>query len=67
VPWPQAAAPLERYLERLESDVRETLREGRTMQEASRSAGRAEAGNWALFDEFNARNATSAFHELEWE
>jgi hypothetical protein len=67
VPWPQAAAPLERYLQRLESDVRETLREGRTMQEAASRAGRAEAGSWELFEDFNARNATTAFHELEWE
>jgi quinoprotein relay system zinc metallohydrolase 2 len=67
VPWPQAAAPLERYLQRLESDVRETLREGRTMQEAASRVGRAEAGSWELFEDFNARNATTAFHELEWE
>jgi hypothetical protein len=56
-----------RYLAGLASDVRRVIREGRTMRDAAGEAGRAEAQHWALFDEFNARNATAAFHELEWE
>lgn len=66
-PWPEAAAPTERYLRRLVADVRAMVRQGGTMAEAARAAGREEAGDWALFDDFNARNATTAFHELEWE
>ncbi|MFG1394998.1 quinoprotein relay system zinc metallohydrolase 2 [Xanthobacter agilis] len=66
-PWPQAAEPTERYLKRLVADVRRLVRDGGTMSDAAREAGRAEAPDWALFNDFNARNATSAYHELEWE
>lgn len=66
-PWPEAAAPTERYLNRLVSDVRASVKAGGTMAEAARTAGREEAPHWQLFDDFNARNATSAYHELEWE
>ena len=31
------------------------------------TAGTAERGNWVLFDDYNARNVTEAFVELEWE
>jgi hypothetical protein len=35
----------------------------------SKAAGVAESekNNWGLFDEYNTRNATAAFAELEWE
>ena len=65
--WPDAAVPTERYLVQLESDVRGLIRAGRTLREASEQAGRSEARSWLLFGEFNARNATAAYHELEWE
>ena len=29
--------------------------------------GEDQRRNWLLFDEFNQRNATTSFHELEWE
>ena len=32
-----------------------------------RSAGQSERGRWELFEESNARNATAAYSELEWE
>jgi quinoprotein relay system zinc metallohydrolase 2 len=66
MPWPAAAEPTERYLTQLESDLRVMVREGRTLREAAGAAARSEARNWSLFDEFNARNATTAFQELEW-
>ena len=55
------------YLARLEAEVRRLLRQGRTMAEAAAETGLDERDGWALFDEFNARNATAAYHELEWE
>jgi quinoprotein relay system zinc metallohydrolase 2 len=67
IAWPDAAVPIERYLERLESDVRVLIRGGHSLREAAEQAGRSEANSWLLFDEFNARNATAAYHELEWE
>jgi quinoprotein relay system zinc metallohydrolase 2 len=67
LPWPEGARPMTRYLEGLAADVRRMIGEGRSMQEAAGEAGRVEAREWSLFDEFNARNATTAFHELEWE
>jgi quinoprotein relay system zinc metallohydrolase 2 len=67
VSWPGAMEPQMRYLARLEAEVRRLLREGRTMAEAAAETGLDERDGWALFDEFNARNATAVYHELEWE
>ncbi|MGX7705773.1 quinoprotein relay system zinc metallohydrolase 2 [Methylobacterium sp. Gmos1] len=66
VPWPAAAGPIDRYLADLAGQVRAMVRDGTPIGEAGRAA-RDEAGEWALFDDFNARNATTAYQELEWE
>ncbi|WP_232845500.1 quinoprotein relay system zinc metallohydrolase 2 [Aurantimonas marina] len=66
-PWPAAIAPQTAYLERLASDLRQTIADGVPLADAVETAGRSEAGNWQVFDAFNARNATAAFAELEWE
>ena len=34
---------------------------------AAGKAAASERSHWALFDDFNARNATAAFSEIEWE
>lgn len=65
--WPEAAAPMEKYLSRLADDVRVLIRTGGTISEAAQQAAGTEAGAWLLFHEFNPRNATAAFHELEWD
>jgi quinoprotein relay system zinc metallohydrolase 2 len=67
IPWPGAATPTEQYLMRLQADVRSLIRQGGTISEATRQAAQSEASVWMLFNEFNPRNATTAFHELEWE
>jgi quinoprotein relay system zinc metallohydrolase 2 len=67
MPWPEAVRPTRRYLEALRRDVRGLIRAGRTIGEAAGEAGRSEAGAWELFEDFNARNATTAYQELEWE
>ncbi|GLK80702.1 quinoprotein relay system zinc metallohydrolase 2 [Methylopila turkensis] len=65
-PWPQALEPQQRYFDRLRADVKALLDAGASLREASEKAGLSERDAWALFDEFNARNAIAAYRELEW-
>lgn len=67
VPWPQAASGEERYFTALVNDIRKIQAAHGTLEEAMKTAGTEEKGNWALFDDYNARNVTEAFVELEWE
>lgn len=64
--WPDALAPQQRYFDRLRRDVETLLDNGATLREASEKAGLSERDAWALFDEFNARNAIAVYRELEW-
>jgi len=66
-PWPAALADERRYLERLAQDVRASIKRGETIAAASQSVAESERTRWELFDESNARNATAAYSELEWE
>jgi quinoprotein relay system zinc metallohydrolase 2 len=66
-PWPAALDDERRYLQRLAQDVRASIKRGETIVAASKSAAESERTRWELFDESNARNATAAFAELEWE
>lgn len=65
--WPEAVQPQKQYLQRLSADVRRMIKEGRSIAEAAATVGLSEKESWLLFDEFNARNVTAAFAELEWE
>lgn len=65
--WPEGATDERRYLEVLRADVRRLVAEGVPMGRAAEEAGLSERGRWALFAEFNARNAIAAYHEIEWE
>ncbi len=67
VAWPQAAAAERAYLDGLRADVRRIIAEGRPMSAAPALVRPSEREQWALFDEFNARNAIAAYHEFEWE
>jgi quinoprotein relay system zinc metallohydrolase 2 len=64
--WPGALADERRYLETLASDVRGLVKSGKPIAAAGTAAG-SERSRWELFDDFNARNATAAFSEIEWE
>jgi quinoprotein relay system zinc metallohydrolase 2 len=55
------------YLERLAGDVRGLIKQGASLASAAERAGQSEKDRWALFEDYNARNATAAFAELEWE
>jgi quinoprotein relay system zinc metallohydrolase 2 len=65
--WPNALQDQRRYLERLTSDIRGLIKDGVPLAMAAQRAGQAERDRWRLFEEYNARNATAAFAELEWE
>jgi quinoprotein relay system zinc metallohydrolase 2 len=64
--WPEAMEAEEAYLRRLRDDVGEALRQGQTIRQAAGSAAATERAKWRLFDDFNPRNATAAYHEQEW-
>jgi quinoprotein relay system zinc metallohydrolase 2 len=65
--WPAALADQRRYLETLASDVRAFVTRGTPISVAANAAAASERSRWQLFDDFNARNATTAFSEIEWE
>lgn len=65
--WPAALADERRYFEVLTSDVRRLIARGEPISAAASKAAASERSRWALFDDYNARNATAAFSEIEWE
>jgi quinoprotein relay system zinc metallohydrolase 2 len=65
--WPLALDDERRYLERLAQDCRALIARGTPLAEAAAIAGASEKPHWELFEAYNARNATAAFAELEWE
>jgi quinoprotein relay system zinc metallohydrolase 2 len=67
VEWPLGLVDERRYLERLAQDCRGLIASGASIAQAAATAGVSEKPQWALFEEYNARNATAAFAELEWE
>ena len=65
--WPDALADERRYLEKLAADVRTLVADGKPITAAAQTAAASEHSRWRLFDDYNARNATTAFSEIEWE
>jgi quinoprotein relay system zinc metallohydrolase 2 len=65
--WHDAIAAQRHYLQRLAQDVRGLIARGAPISAAAQTAGQTERALWALFDDYNARNATAAYAELEWE
>ncbi len=65
--WPEALKAQRQYFDILARDIRKSIKDGQPLIEAVKIAAQSESGNWALFEEFNERNATVAFAELEWE
>jgi len=65
--WPGPLTDQRRYLETLASDVRKLVARGAPITAAAATAGATERPRWQLFDDYNARNATTAFSEIEWE
>ncbi len=65
--WPGALQAQRRYLEHLTKDIRGLIARGVPLASAAQRAALDEKDRWKLFEEYNARNATAAFAELEWE
>ncbi len=66
-PWPAAALAQERYLGVLVRETRAIIARGGDIEAAVATVGLSERERWALFDDYNGRNVTSAYKELEWE
>lgn len=67
VDFAQAAASLNRYLSILRDGVRDEIKHNGSIEQAIRTVAQGERPNWLLFDDYNARNVTQAYKELEWE
>jgi quinoprotein relay system zinc metallohydrolase 2 len=65
--WQAALAAEQGYLQRLASDLRAAIARGDPLAVAATHAGQSEAPRWQLFEDYNARNATAGFSQLEWE
>jgi quinoprotein relay system zinc metallohydrolase 2 len=66
-PWPKALDDERAYLTRLTADLRAAIKKGESVKDAAATAGGEEREKWRLFENYNARNATAGFAELEWE
>jgi quinoprotein relay system zinc metallohydrolase 2 len=64
---PEALQPEQRYLAAIATDVRRLIKDGKTLEDATKTAGFSERDAWKLFDHYHVRNVTAAFAELEWE
>jgi quinoprotein relay system zinc metallohydrolase 2 len=64
--WPAALDAEQHYLDTLASDIRRLIAAGRPIAAADGAAA-SERAHWRLFDDYNARNATAAYSEIEWE
>jgi quinoprotein relay system zinc metallohydrolase 2 len=65
--WPASLDDERRYLLAVQQDARRLIASGTAMNEAVPQIGESERARWRLFDDYNPRNATAAFSELEWE
>ncbi len=65
--WPDALVEQKRYLNGLVTQIRDYIERGVPLSQAAREIGLDEKQAWLLFDDFNARNVSAAFAELEWE
>jgi quinoprotein relay system zinc metallohydrolase 2 len=66
-PWPEALDDERRFLTTLANDARRLIKQGVPLDEAVPQIGNSERDLWQLFDEYEPRDATTTYTELEWE
>jgi len=62
-----ALAQLTRYLSALRDETRKAVADGAPIEKAVQTVAQSERDHWVLFDDYNGRNVTEAYKELEWE
>ncbi len=67
VEWPGAAADITRYLTVLLTETRQAVARNVPISTAAYTVARSERSHWKLFDDYNPRNVTVAYQQLEWE
>jgi quinoprotein relay system zinc metallohydrolase 2 len=67
VPWPAGSDDELRYLTELADETRAAIRSNVDIADAPTRICQEEHGRWLLFDDYNPRNVTAAYKELEWE
>ncbi|MGH7043924.1 MAG: quinoprotein relay system zinc metallohydrolase 2 [Acetobacteraceae bacterium] len=67
VDWPGAATDIKRYLTVLLAGTRRAVAKGVPIDRAVATVAMSERGKWKLFDQYNGRNVTVAYQQLEWE
>ncbi len=67
LPWPEALQNERAYLSGLANDVKGFIARGDPVDSAAKAAGQSLRDSWMLFDAYNARNATAAYAEYEWD
>jgi glyoxylase-like metal-dependent hydrolase (beta-lactamase superfamily II) len=65
--WVQALNNEQRYLNAVLTDIRATIKAGKSMSDAMDTAAASEKDKWILFDIANRRNVNTLFPALEWE
>ena len=65
--WHGALNNESRYLTTLLEDIRNAIKQEKSMEQAIEGAARSEQGKWVLFDIVNRRNISLVFPVLEWE
>jgi len=72
-PWPAgrglagSGGGRARYFDTLATQIRAILAKGGDIETAIATVGLAERDKWQLFADYNGRNVTAAFKELEWD
>jgi len=65
--WLQSVENEQRYLNALLTDIRASIKKGKSMESTMNTAAAGEKDKWLLFDIANRRNVNTLYPALEWE